>query len=117
MALPHPEEWSGGNGRENDRGLEAELAHVPFPSAETPMSTVTLEHMQQDQLVMSVARALTLANEAALAQGTEPANSLVTITEERSTAGRLWRVHYGPPDYVSRRGGDLIILVDEHSES
>ena len=53
------------------------------------MSTVRLEEMQQDQLVMSVTRALALANEAALAQGTAPANSLVTITEEPSSAGRL----------------------------
>jgi hypothetical protein len=24
----------------------------------------------------------------------------------------LWRIHYGPKDYVGRRGGDLIIEVD-----
>lgn len=80
------------------------------------MPTISLEAMQQDYLVMSVARALSLANEAALAQGIEPANSLVTITEEMSPAGRLWRIHYGPRDYVGRRGGDLIVLVDERSE-
>ena len=79
------------------------------------MPTVSLEEMQQDHLVMSVARALSLANEAALAQGTEPAASLVTITEETSSGGRLWRIHYGPRDYVNRRGGDLIVLVDERS--
>lgn len=77
--------------------------------------TVTLEAMQQDRLVMSVARALTLANEAALEEGTEPADSLVTISEESAPAGRLWRVHYGPRDYVNRRGGDLIVMVDEQA--
>jgi hypothetical protein len=77
------------------------------------MSTVTLEDMQQDHLVLSVARALALANEAALVQGTEPTNSLVTISEEKSATGRVWRIHYGPRDYVNRRGGDLIVLVDE----
>jgi hypothetical protein len=46
------------------------------------MSIVSLEEMQQDHLVMSVARALAVANEAALAHGTAPAESLVTITEE-----------------------------------
>ena len=65
---------------------------------------------------MAVARALALANEAALAEGVEPANSLVTITEEPSSAGRHWRIHYGPRDYVGRRGGDLIVLVDERGE-
>lgn len=79
------------------------------------MSTDSLEEMQQDRLVMSVARALALANEAALEQGTAPSNSLVTITEETSPAGRQWRIHYGPRDYVGRRGGDLIVLVDESS--
>ena len=81
------------------------------------MPTVSLEAMQQDHLVMSVARALSLANEAALTQGTKPADSLVTITEEVSSAGRLWRIHYGPRDYLGRRGGDLIVLVDEGSEA
>jgi hypothetical protein len=80
------------------------------------MPTASLEKMQRDHLVMSVARALTLANEAALAQGVEPANSLVTITEEAPSPSRLWRIHYGPRDYVGRRGGDLIVLVDERSE-
>jgi hypothetical protein len=81
------------------------------------MSTVSLEAMQRDQLVMSVARALALANEAARTQGTEPDNSLVTITEEPSPTGRLWRIHYGPRDFVGRRGGDLIVLVDERSQA
>ncbi len=81
------------------------------------MPAITLEGIQQDHLVMSVARALALANEAAIAQGTEPANSLVSITEETSPAGRLWRVHYGPRDYLGRRGGDLIVFVDERGEA
>ena len=81
------------------------------------MSAATLEEMQEDRLVMSVARALSLANEAALGQGVEPAESLVTISEESSPAGRLWRVNYGPRDFVGRRGGDLIVLVDEQSQA
>ena len=60
------------------------------------MAAVSLEEMQRDRLVMSVAKALALANETALAQGTDPAESLVTITEESPATGRLWRVHYGP---------------------
>jgi hypothetical protein len=77
------------------------------------MATLTLEEMQHDDLVMAVARALARANEAALARGTDPESSLVTITEEPSPTGRLWRVHYGPRDYVGRRGGDLIVVIDE----
>lgn len=81
------------------------------------MSTIDLEKMQQDHLAMSVARALALANEAAHTQGIKPADSLVTITEETSEARRLWRIHYGPRDYVLRRGGDLVVLVDEPGEN
>jgi hypothetical protein len=66
------------------------------------MSTFNLEELQQDGLVMSVARAL--ANEAAVAHGTEPADSLVSISEESSATGRVWRIQYGPRDYVGRRG-------------
>ncbi|HUY35617.1 MAG TPA: hypothetical protein VMV69_22930 [Pirellulales bacterium] len=79
------------------------------------MSIVSLEEIQQDHLVMSVARDLAVANAAALAQGTKPGESLVTITEEASSAGRIWRIHYGPRDYVGRRGGDLIVVVDASS--
>ena len=77
------------------------------------MSTTTLEEMQHDPLVMSVARALRVANDAAQKHGTNPADSLVTISEDSSPAGRLWRIHYGPREYINRRGGDLIVLVDE----
>lgn len=81
------------------------------------MPPVSLEEMQQDDLVMSVARALARANEATPGEDTEPTDSLVTITEEPSSAGCRWRIHYGPRDYVGRRGGDLIVLVDERDEA
>jgi hypothetical protein len=79
------------------------------------MATITFETVQRDHLAMAVASAITLANETALQQGTDPASSLVTITEDWSSAGRRWRIHYGRRDYVGRRGGDLIVLVDEKS--
>jgi hypothetical protein len=84
---------------------------------EVPMSVVSLEEMQQDRVVMSVARALALANETALAQGKDPADSLITITEQGTDVARVWRINYGARDYVNRRGGDLIIIVDERSQS
>jgi len=62
---------------------------------------------------MSVAQALTVANAAAIEHGRDPSDSLVTISEDSAGPGRVWRIHYGPRDYVARRGGDLIVLVDE----
>ena len=79
------------------------------------MATLSLETLQQDRLAMSVAQAVSVANDAALRHGTDPANSSVTITEHGSLAARIWRVHYGPRDYVGRRGGDLIVGVDEQA--
>jgi hypothetical protein len=80
------------------------------------MATSRPQDARQTQMVASVARALTLASEAAIAHGIDPANSLVTIAEEGSSAGRIWRIHYGARDYISRRGGDLIVLVDEQRD-
>jgi hypothetical protein len=79
------------------------------------MSAPALADIQQDRLAMSVARALAVANDAAAGQGQDPAQSLVTISEETAQAGRCWRIHYGPRDFARQRGGDLIIIVDELS--
>ena len=76
------------------------------------MSTMTLEEMQQDSVVMSVAKALKLANGAAIAHGTDPTTSSITISPVASQPATVWQIHYGPRDYLSRRGGDLIVTVD-----
>jgi hypothetical protein len=64
---------------------------------------------------MAEARAVADANATAKAQGIDLAGSLVTITEESPPPTRLWRVHYGPRDFTRRRGGDLIVLVDDQT--
>ena len=80
------------------------------------MAVATLDRIQKDDKAMSVASALSVANEAALAQGADLAQALVTITEELAPpGGALWRIHYGPRDFVARRGGDLIVLVDQQT--
>jgi len=81
------------------------------------MATATLEELQSDQIVMSVARALALANEAAILHGTEPTKSLISIAEESSPTGPVWRITYMKRDHVNRRGGDLIVFVDSVNQS
>jgi hypothetical protein len=76
------------------------------------MATMALETIERDAVALSVARALALANESALANGITPADSLVTISEKITPSGSCWQVHYGARDYINRRGGDLIVLVD-----
>jgi hypothetical protein len=85
------------------------------PKGKSKMAIPTLEELKQDNLVMSVARALALANEAAESAGWDPSKLLVTITEEPEKNGGLWRIHYGPRDYINRRGGDLVVIVDERA--
>jgi hypothetical protein len=75
--------------------------------------TATLDDIRQDQLALAVAQALAVANGAAAAQGKDVSQLLVTVTEESPPPDRVWRVHYGPREYRNRRGGDLIVLVNE----
>ncbi len=77
--------------------------------------TPTLETIQQDTLAMSVAGAVTLANAEAAARGTDLAQALVTIREEAPPPKRIWCVHYGPRAYQNRRGGDLMVYIDEQA--
>jgi hypothetical protein len=80
------------------------------------MATSVLEAIRQDRLALAVGGALALANETAVAEGVDPASSLVTISQEATPDGRCWNVHYGPADFVRQRGGDLTIIVDEAGE-
>jgi hypothetical protein len=79
------------------------------------MPTITPEALQRDPLALAVAYAMKLANEAASQAGIDLAASLVTVSEEYAASVRQWRVHYGPRDYIGRRGGDLIVVVDDPS--
>ena len=81
------------------------------------MASATIEELQGDQIAMSVARALALANEAAVLHGTDPAKSLISIMEEATPGGPVWRINYVKRDLVNRRGGDLIVFVDEANQT
>jgi len=81
------------------------------------MATATLDEIQLDGVAMSIARAVRLANETAQTHGTRPLDSLITISEETTSDGRQWRIHYGARDFVNHRGGDLIVLIDEHGDA
>jgi hypothetical protein len=66
----------------------------------------------QDELAVSLARALAAANKQARQRGVDLSQSLVTITQRVADDLVTWRVNYGPRAYVDRRGGDLIIDID-----
>jgi len=68
-------------------------------------------------LTASLARALAVANKRAREFGIDVLQSLITITQRAFDGQLLWRINYGPRDYVGRRGGDLIIEVDPSNVS
>jgi hypothetical protein len=79
------------------------------------MTTAAIERIQKDRRALALASALAVANEVAVAEGMALDESLITVNEETSAGGNLWRIHYGPRDYINQRGGDLIVLVDQQS--
>jgi len=71
----------------------------------------------QDGIAVSLARAIAAANKRARELGVDALQSLITITQRSLNGGLLWRINYGPRDYVGHRGGDLIIEVDPSDAS
>jgi hypothetical protein len=76
------------------------------------MATTLTADVLQDELAVSLARALATANKRARELGIDVSESLITITQHALNGQLLWRINYGPKDYIGRRGGDLIIEVD-----
>jgi len=79
-------------------------------------ATLTAEVLQDD-IAVSLARAIATANKRARELGVDALQSLITVTQHVSNGIALWRINYGPKDYVGRRGGDLIIEVDPYTAS
>jgi citrate lyase beta subunit len=67
----------------------------------------------EDELAVSLARAVAAANARARVEGIEVSRSLVTAAECAGAGAVCWRISYGPRDYVNRRGGDIIIEVGQ----
>jgi hypothetical protein len=76
------------------------------------MAAALTADVLQDNLAISLARALAAANKRARESGVEVLQSLITITQCPFNGGLVWRINYGPKDYVNRRGGDFIVEVD-----
>lgn len=78
------------------------------------MATTLTAEVLQDELAVSLARAVTVANKKACELGVDLIQSLVSITQHTLNDKSVWRINYGPKDYVNRRGGDVLIEVDMH---
>lgn len=73
------------------------------------MATLSTDVLQDD-IAVSLARVMATANKRAREMGVDIVQSLITITQHFDN-GLLWRINYGPKDYIGKRGGDLIIEV------
>ena len=77
--------------------------------------TITLTaEVLQDDLAVSLARAIATANKKAHELGVDVLQSLISITQHTLNGSSVWRITYGPKDYVNRRGGDIVIDVGMH---
>ena len=65
----------------------------------------------QDELAVSLARAVAAANWCASDAGVDRGDSLISISHEFSGRSLVWRINYGPRDYLGTRGGDLLVEV------
>ncbi|HQR33104.1 MAG TPA: hypothetical protein PLK30_10215 [Blastocatellia bacterium] len=75
------------------------------------MAAVLTAEVLQDDVAVSLARVIAAANRCAREAGINVQQSLITISQLADGEAR-WRINYGPLDYLSRRGGDLIVDVD-----
>ena len=66
-----------------------------------------------DEIAISIARVMASANRRALELGVNAEQSIITISQGSSGTDNIWRINYGPKEYIGRRGGDLIIDVEE----
>lgn len=79
------------------------------------MRSASLAEITQDDVAVSVARAITVANRRARELGIDVRQSLITINQHFSNGNSFWRINYGPKNYIGQRGGDLIIEVEQRN--
>ena len=77
-------------------------------------ATLTAE-VYQDAIAVTLANVLATANKRAGEMGVDVAESLLTITQRIKDDRLVWRINYGPKDYINRRGGDLVVDVAANS--
>lgn len=75
------------------------------------------DEVLNDELAISLAQMMAVANKRALEFGINARESIITIDQRVSGAETIWRVNYGPKNYLTRRGGGLVIEMDPKDAS
>ena len=78
-------------------------------------ATLTADVLQDD-IAVSLARVMAVANQRAREAKVDVSQSLITITQYFED-GLFWRINYGPRHYMNQRGGDLIVEIDASDTS
>jgi hypothetical protein len=81
------------------------------------MAAVLTPDVLEDDIAVSLARAIAAANKRARESGVDVFQSLISITQRALDGDLLWRINYGPKEYIGRRGGDFIVEVDAKNTS
>ena len=69
----------------------------------------------QDDTALSIARVLAAANRKARESGVDLLNCLISVAQRAMDGRTVWRVNYGPKDFIGRRGGDFIEAAKDNS--
>jgi len=80
---------------------------------EVPLTAEVL----QDDIAISIARVLATANRKARESGVDLLNCLISVAQRAIDGRTVWRVNYGPKDFIGRRGGDLIVEINADDET
>jgi hypothetical protein len=81
------------------------------------MTTKLPPDVLQDDIAVSLARAIAASNKRAHELGVDVSQSLISISQQAAKGGSVWQINYGPKDYVGQRGGDLMVEVDTSDSS
>lgn len=81
------------------------------------MKTTLETEVLQDNIAVSLARAMATANKRARELGVDVLNSLIKITQHALNGDLFWRINFGMKEYIGRRGGDLMIDVDQSGKN
>lgn len=81
------------------------------------MPVTLTDNVLRDDIALTVARVLSVANERAEAAGINAVDSLISVNRFHRAEGGAWQVEYGPQDAVGRRGGGLTVEVAADGET
>lgn len=81
------------------------------------MAAALTPDVLQDDIAVSLARAIAAANKRARESGIDVLQSIISITQRAFNGNSLWEINYGPKEYIGRRGGDFIVRVDPKDSS